>query len=523
MKKFTFFLFASFFCLEWAEGLGRGEDKRGQPEPATSLYNVLKNYEFLEGLHQTARDNKRINGRLEECFGVLGCFNTETGAMSHLGVLPDSPDELRAAFYLYTPENPTDPQTISWEDLEIIQQSNWRPGRPTKFLAHGFNEDGFHPWMIGLKDTFLAKEPMNVVCVDYHHGSQAPNYLQAAANSEIVGRMIANTAILMTGLGASLADFHVIGFSLGAQVAGHAGEWFKETGAGAKLGRITGLDAAAPFFTDLEYQGDRTHLDPSDASFVDVIHSNAAHLLLGGVGAKEALGHVDFYPNGGKAQPECPNVIFHTFEQLFGDGEEDEDSICNHRRAHYYYEESVLSDCVFVGFPCTGIDDFDDFKDGLCFSCPEGGACGVMGYNSPASTSRGSFFFKTRGEAPFCGTQYHVAVFVNDNQFNSWGLLRVTIQATGESFDVTGEREKLEQGEEMKTAAVGRFQPPGETMDISLRYEASDNLILPGKDQWYFDYVKITIAGGNTYYYCGMRTMIETHKEIAMTLTQTPC
>ena len=50
----------------------------------------------------------------------------------------------------------------------------------------------------------------------------------------------------------------------------------------------------------------------------------------------------------------------------------------------------------------------------------------------------------------------------------------------------------------MKTAGVGVYQSLGETLDISLRYEASDNLILPGKDQWYFDYIKITIAGGNT-------------------------
>lgn len=41
-------------------------------------------------------------------------------------------------------------------------------------------------------------------------------------------------------------------------------------------------------------------LDPSDALFVDVIHSNA--LVQGKI---ERCGHVDFYMNGGILQPGC--------------------------------------------------------------------------------------------------------------------------------------------------------------------------------------------------------------------------
>lgn len=41
-------------------------------------------------------------------------------------------------------------------------------------------------------------------------------------------------------------------------------------------------------------------LDPSDASFVDVIHTNA--FVQGKV---ERCGHVDFYMNGGILQPGC--------------------------------------------------------------------------------------------------------------------------------------------------------------------------------------------------------------------------
>lgn len=41
-------------------------------------------------------------------------------------------------------------------------------------------------------------------------------------------------------------------------------------------------------------------LDPSDARFVDVLHTNAL-----AQGKVEICGHVDFYMNGGFSQPGC--------------------------------------------------------------------------------------------------------------------------------------------------------------------------------------------------------------------------
>ena len=60
------------------------------------------------------------------------------------------------------------------------------------------------------------------------------------------------------------------------------------------------LDPAGPDFYKSETP-DR--LDPSDAQFVDVIHTDVADRLHEGFGHRDALGHVDFYPNGGSAQP----------------------------------------------------------------------------------------------------------------------------------------------------------------------------------------------------------------------------
>lgn len=60
-----------------------------------------------------------------------------------------------------------------------------------------------------------------------------------------------------------------------------------------------GLDTADPLYDDkLE-----NNLDKGDAQFVDIIHTNAGHL-----GKQVALGHVDFYVNGGSKQLNCDNV-----------------------------------------------------------------------------------------------------------------------------------------------------------------------------------------------------------------------
>ena len=65
---------------------------------------------------------------------------------------------------------------------------------------------------------------------------------------------------------------------------------------------MTGLDPAGPLF---EGYDPSVRLDKTDASYVDVIHSNGESLIVGGFGTWEPIGHADFYPNGGRAQRGC--------------------------------------------------------------------------------------------------------------------------------------------------------------------------------------------------------------------------
>ena len=49
------------------------------------------------------------------------------------------------------------------------------------------------------------------------------------------------------------------------------------------------------------WASEKDKLDPSDAVYVDVIHTNAMVQ-----GKLERCGHADFYMNGGIMQPGCP-------------------------------------------------------------------------------------------------------------------------------------------------------------------------------------------------------------------------
>ncbi len=112
-----------------------------------------------------------------------------------------------------------------------------------------------------------------------------------------------------------LSQVHIIGFSLGAHVAGFTGKHF-----GGRIGRITGLDPAAPGFILL-----KPHLANSDARFVDVLHTAGMPTSL-----DLPIGHADFYPNNLKF--EMPGCEGHGIVQ----GQK-----CSHFRAVEYFTESI--------------------------------------------------------------------------------------------------------------------------------------------------------------------------------------
>ncbi|OWK07568.1 PNLIP, partial [Cervus elaphus hippelaphus] len=266
----------------------------------------------------------------EVCYDRLGCFSDDSpwaGIIERpLKVLPWSPEEVNTRFLLYTNENPDNFQNL------------------------------------------FTVESVNCICVDWKGGSRT-GYTQATQNIRIVGAEVAYLVdVLKSSFEYSLSDVHVIGHSLGAHAAGEAGR--RTNGA---IGRITGLDPAEPCF---EGTPELVRLDPSDAQFVDVIHTDAAPIIPNlGFGMSQVVGHLDFFPNGGKEMPGS-----------FG---------------------PPISKLVLGGMILVVVVD-------KCFPCPSDG-CPQMGHYAdrfPGKTkSEGQTFYLNTGDASnFARWRYKVAV-----------------------------------------------------------------------------------------------------------------
>ena len=128
-------------------------------------------------------------------------------------------------------------------------------------------------------------------------------YKIVVANIPIVGHRVAEFLAHLTHHKlVRPEDIHMIGFSVGAHVAGYAGMYFKQA-TRKRMARITGLDPSRLSLLHGEFKSKYKHLNFSDAEFVDVVHTGFARLAV-----KQSMGHADFYVNGGARQPQCEDT-----------------------------------------------------------------------------------------------------------------------------------------------------------------------------------------------------------------------
>ncbi|XP_036914745.1 lipase member I isoform X2 [Sturnira hondurensis] len=236
---------------------------------------------------------------------------------------------------------------------------NFNTSKKTVWLIHGYRPMGSVPsWLQKLLRVLLNQDDMNIVVVDWNRGATTFIYDRAVNNARKVAVSLSECIQRLLKHGASLDNFHFIGMSLGAHISGYVGKRFQ-----GQLGRITGLDPAGPKFSGKPSNG---RLDYTDAKFVDVIHSDTD-----GLGIKEPLGHIDFYPNGGKKQPGCPKSIFSGIKFIK----------CDHQRAVHLFLAALETNCNFISFPCHS---YKDYKTGSCVDCGdfEKKSCPRLGYQA---------------------------------------------------------------------------------------------------------------------------------------------
>ncbi|XP_065574648.1 pancreatic triacylglycerol lipase-like [Artemia franciscana] len=274
-------------------------------------------------------------------------------------------------FYLWTKDNPS-----SYESIRPGQTaSNFNNGRQTKVIAHGWNQNGLSGFVKDMKDAFLSQGDYNVISIDWGVDAASIDYFTSAYAVVNVGSYAASLIDSLVASGANIKDFHIIGFSLGAHVAGATG-----AAVSGSVSRISGLDPAYPAFS---MDNTDRRLDTSDADFVDVMHTNTGTLAEGGLSFPDPLGHVDFFPNGGHEQPGCFDNISDIIDMISG---------CSHGRAPKYYIESIRSS-AFQAKKCSS---YDEYLAGSCSS----NAGAAMGYGV-STGARGNFYLQTNDNSPY--------------------------------------------------------------------------------------------------------------------------
>ncbi|XP_018328181.1 pancreatic lipase-related protein 2 isoform X2 [Agrilus planipennis] len=269
-------------------------------------------------------------------------------------------------FFLYTKTN---------EDRILLTDSNMNlfdPTKCTKVIIHGFNVNSSSPWIINMARRFAQKDNCNSIAVDWGRYSETL-YIKAAFNSKLVAQITAEGLLTLlsqnktnNNITADVKNVHIIGHSVGAHLAGLTGHKMATKLSGTKVKRISGLDPAGPYF-DAIFTTRSRRIQKHDADFVDIIHTDAFY------GYNSDLGHVDFYPNGGRLQPQC---------------EKGDKNLCSHSMSHEYFYKSIEAPDYFVGTQCM---QWDLYLMGSCKNKRKA----PMGIATPPDT-RKRFYLRTK-------------------------------------------------------------------------------------------------------------------------------
>lgn len=375
---------------------------------------------------------------LVNIFAVSISTTEETGpdisAANSTDWLQDFSD-IESKFALRTAEVPDDDLCyIQPGQPETLVECEFNPQAKTFIVIHGWTITGmYESWVPKLVTALYEREPTaNVIVVDWLTRAQQ-HYPTSAAYTKLVGRDVAKFVVwLRDVLDYPWDNIHLVGYSLGAHVAGIAGGLTN-----SKVNRITGLDPAGPTF---EYADSQSTLSPDDATFVDVLHTNTRGSPDRSIGIQRPVGHVDIYPNGGTFQPGCN--LQKTMQIIVSTGFSNMDQLvkCSHERSIHLFIDSLVNaqEHQTLAYRCSNMDSFDK---GVCLSCRKN-RCNKLGYDINRVRNRRStkMYLKTREMMPYKVFHYQVKVhvFSKDSISFTEQPIRVSLYGThGEKEDIT--------------------------------------------------------------------------------------
>ncbi|XP_011684982.1 PREDICTED: pancreatic lipase-related protein 2-like [Wasmannia auropunctata] len=455
------------------------------------------------------------------CYDLLGCF---ADPPPHLSIKrpPEHPSVIQTRFFLYTRADRQKPEPLQYGDnLKSITHSQFNVSKPLKVLIHGFKGSGNDVGAILCINSLLDIEDANVIILDWTKGA-GTTYGAAVANSELVGRQLALVLLDAVNLGVDPADIHVVGFSLGAHVAGCASEVLKRKS--LLVGRITGLDPASPFFRHHLFREKSRKLDATDARLVDVIHTDGSQDFMDGFGLLKPIGHIDFFPNGGREQPGCTDiknsvVVSHLKEDVL-----DKNIACSHLRAFQLYVESIRSQsekCKFIAWPCS--QGAISYAKGMCFPMESTNWNQEMGYAANRG-ALGIYYLATKAETPFCGEPVRASVITSEDMLKTSGTLffKIFLANSTTLFQIqcTLPKRTNERMTFYNIAAVDFDALTGDTGSITgvISYQhianktEEDAAQEPDTDIILFNKLALEDRKGHRWEYCGINTILNSNE-----------
>ncbi|KAK5907633.1 hypothetical protein CesoFtcFv8_005459 [Champsocephalus esox] len=318
---------------------------------------------------------------------------------------------------------------------ETIKECEFNPETQTFVMIHGWTVTGmFESWVPKLVSALYERVPgANVIVVDWLTRANQ-HYPTSAAYTKLVGRDVAKfVSWIQKELQLPWERLHLLGYSLGAHVAGIAGDL-----TGHRISRITGLDPAGPTF---EHADNQNILSKGDAQFVDVLHTNTRGSPDRSIGIQRPVGHIDIYPNGGTFQPGCDiqnTLMGIALSGIKGLQNMDQLVKCSHERSIHLFIDSLLNtQQQSMAYRCNSREAFNK---GMCLSCRKN-RCNKLGYNinKVRTTRSAKMFLKTRDMSPYKVFHYQVKMHLFGKDIMSFNEQPMKISL----FGTHGEKEDI--------------------------------------------------------------------------------
>ncbi|KAH0564272.1 hypothetical protein KQX54_011075 [Cotesia glomerata] len=285
--------------------------------------------------------------------GSVHCFSKFGRGLEWFFGSKINPNLVNVKFYLTSRDNPVRTEVALGNNFQL-DGTGFRIERRTVLIVHGFKSSGKKNWVDRMETAFRLWGDVNIVIVDWGEHANTFNYYKAAEHVMAVGRNIVKflSHIINATRDSTQEKFddlnwgpiHMVGHSLGAHICGIAADELKKKSLSWKVFRITGLDPARPCFLRSNLS-----LTKNDADFVDIIHTHGKSSSKFSFGMQEPIGHVDFYPNGGKKQPSCSRTKKPWYASLFNPKKWIKQKTCSHGLSHMYFTESLIAAAYNAG------------------------------------------------------------------------------------------------------------------------------------------------------------------------------